>query len=143
MSKKIQTPKNNDASFDRVAWVYDWLASRVFGFSIRDAQISVLEHIEPNSDILLIGGGTGWILPHFPDRNLTIYYLEASPAMIKKSQARNLPQKSNQVIFQLGNESFLKNKPPFDIIFTPFFLDLFEKKLLSRKRPSSRRSRTR
>ena len=122
---------HKDSGFDRVAWFYDWLAGGVFGKSIKKAQTRFLDHLTPGSRVLIIGGGTGWILDELPDQNLFVFYLEASPLMIAKARARKPVAASNTVVFQLGNEEVLSKENPFDFVFTPFFLDVFEKRRFS------------
>ena len=86
-----------------------------------------MKYIPPQSYLLLIGGGTGWILPHLPDENLKIVYLEASAKMIHLAPKYVRENSTNEVVFIHGTEANIPTERPFDIVFTPFFLDLFEK----------------
>ncbi|MEZ4686196.1 MAG: hypothetical protein R3B47_09055 [Bacteroidia bacterium] len=55
-------------SFNRLAPVYDFLASLVFGNRIRQAQRWLLDFIPEGSSILILGGGTGWILEELAEK---------------------------------------------------------------------------
>ena len=48
--------------FNTVARPYDFISRLVFGDSLVEAQTSLLHYIPSNSQILIVGGGTGWIL---------------------------------------------------------------------------------
>ncbi|OUJ72521.1 class I SAM-dependent methyltransferase [Hymenobacter crusticola] len=120
-----------DSGFDRVAGFYDFLARLVFGRALRRAQQAALVGLPPGAPkILIIGGGTGWVLGEVFRRcpQAQVLYLEASTAMLRKSQqalrgtgARYLAQ----VEFRLGTEASLATHETFDAIVTFFFLDLF------------------
>lgn len=128
-------PKLTDSGFDRVAAFYDQLAHLIFGSNLERAQGALLPHIPDHSSVLLIGGGTGWLLKQLlaTRKNLSILYLEASPAMLRKARQRF--QKYGQshqanVTFRLGTEQTLQPHEQFNIIITPFLLDLFPEKRL-------------
>jgi tRNA (cmo5U34)-methyltransferase len=111
--------------FNLVAPVYDRLAKMIFGRSIRDAQICLLNKIPPGSDVLILGGGTGWILEAMNRENVdcTIWYVEASSEMITRAKKRSLGH--NRTYFIHGTESDLPAGKQFDVVITNFFLDLF------------------
>ena len=122
-----------DSGFDRVAAFYDPLARLVYGHSLQDAQQAALDAGLPAGAprLLIIGGGTGWILPEVLRRQplARVLYLEASPQMLVRSRellARELPGATAQVEFRLGTEAALTPADAFDGILTFFFLDLFE-----------------
>jgi ubiquinone/menaquinone biosynthesis C-methylase UbiE len=50
-------------NFDFIAPYYDFLSKLIFGKRLRIAQTSLLSKIPRHQRILLVGGGTGWILP--------------------------------------------------------------------------------
>ena len=117
-------------NFDFVAPFYDQLAGLIFGKVIRNSQTWLLPFIPENATILLIGGGTGWLLTKILRRTQAskIVYLEASGKMLERSKKRYAlgPKNSRtNVEFRLGTESQLAEKENFDIIITPFLLDLF------------------
>lgn len=122
----------SDAGFDRVASFYDVLASLVFGRALRQAQQAALLGLPTGAPrLLIIGGGTGWVLGevlrHCPQAK--ILYVEASPAMLRKSRVtlqRVAPTQAEQVEFRLGTEASIATDGTFDAVITFFFLDLFE-----------------
>ncbi|TGE29629.1 class I SAM-dependent methyltransferase [Hymenobacter metallicola] len=125
-----------DAGFDRVAAFYDPLARLVFGNALRLAQQAALASLPPGSPrVLIIGGGTGWVLGEVLLRRpeARVLYLEASAVMLAKSR-ETLQQRaashSGQVEFRLGTEQALRPTESFDAVVTFFFLDLFEPRRL-------------
>ena len=125
----MQTP---DAGFDRLASFYDLLAGLVFGHTLRRAQEAALAGLPAGAlRLLIIGGGTGWILGEVLLRcpAAQILYVEASAGMLRQSRAtlrRMAAAHESQVEFRLGTEAALKSSETFDVIITFFFLDLFE-----------------
>lgn len=126
-----------DSGFDRVAFFYDRLARLVFGRAQEEAQLALLPFIRSGATILVIGGGSGWLLqqvllhtqPH------TIVYLEASSAMLARAKMRlkqTEPAFYSMVDFRLGTEASLTAADHFDVIITPFLLDLFPPDRLSK-----------
>jgi tRNA (cmo5U34)-methyltransferase len=122
-----------DSGFDTVAAFYDALAQLVYGPALRRAQQAALEAGLPTSAcrVLLIGGGTGWVLGEVLRRSPAAHlvYLEASPRMLARSKQwlqRHWPQHLAQVEFRLGTEVTLRPPEQFDAVLTFFFLDLFE-----------------
>ncbi|MCA8829154.1 class I SAM-dependent methyltransferase [Hymenobacter pini] len=121
-----------DSGFDAVAAFYDALARLVYGPSLRQAQQAALEAGLPvgAGRVLVIGGGTGWVLGETLRRTPTarILYLEASPQMLTRSRhwlQQYHPQQMAQVEFRLGTEAALLPSEQFAAILTFFFLDLF------------------
>ncbi|MDI9858188.1 class I SAM-dependent methyltransferase [Flectobacillus roseus] len=112
-------------NFDFIAPYYDFLSKLIFGDRLRIAQISLLSKIPKHQRILLVGGGTGWILPELLQicEPSEIVYIEKSAEMIslsKKQVSTNSP-----IVWVCGGEEQFKEYGSFDIVFTPFFLDLF------------------
>ncbi|MCB2377716.1 class I SAM-dependent methyltransferase [Hymenobacter sp. BT635] len=120
-----------DTGFDRVAAFYDPLARLVFGDALRQAQQAALAGLPTGrTQVLIIGGGTGWVLGEVLRRQpeAWVLYLEASAVMLAKSRETLLqlhPQRAAQVEFRLGTEQALGPGESFDAIITFFFLDLF------------------
>ncbi len=116
------------ANYDKIAPVYDLLSRLVYGNSIRKAQCSLVQFIKPENRILLIGGGTGWILEEMAKLHtsgLTIDYVEASAKMIQLAQKKS--RGNNTVRFiQTPVEDF-SAAGLYDVIFTPFIFDNFNK----------------
>ncbi|QMU30456.1 class I SAM-dependent methyltransferase [Adhaeribacter radiodurans] len=121
------------ASFDRVSWFYDPLAKLIFGGAIQKSQVVLLPFIPAQTSVLILGGGTGWLLRDLARLQLPlkITYLEISPRMLTKAK-KTLAGISNhflQVDFRQGNEASLAKSEMFDVIFTPFVLDLYPEHL--------------
>lgn len=116
--------------FDRIAPFYDFLAKMVFGNSLKKAQIHFLPHIPENARILILGGGSGWLLAELIKRNPSseIVYVEASEKMLdltKKYLAKKNLFKNSRITLLLDAEYYKKNDQKFDVVITNFFLDLF------------------
>jgi len=112
-------------NFDFIAPYYDKLVKLVFGNRLRVAQVQLLTLLPKNQRILLIGGGTGWILPELIRicQPSEIVYLEKSAQMLSLSQ--NQVPKDCPIVWVCGGEEKLLDLGQFDLIFTPFVLDLF------------------
>ena len=111
-------------NFNRIAGYYDFLARIVFGRSIRTCQVGFLSLIPDSSDILILGGGTGWIVEELKIRtkNCSIWYIELSDRMISLAKSND---ESQHVNFLHGSEKDIPNEKTFDVVITNFFLDLF------------------
>jgi len=114
------------ANYNNSAWFYDSLARAVYGKALVNAQVYLLTHIPANSKLLIVGGGTGWILEELirlHSSGLNITYVEIAPKMMSISKKRNIG--NNQIIFI--NEGIENTHLPtdFDIVLTPFLLDNF------------------
>jgi tRNA (cmo5U34)-methyltransferase len=115
--------------FDRVAWFYDTLAGLVFGPALRRAQQAALAALPPGAPhILILGGGTGWVLAEVLRRRpqATVLYLEASRAMLTRAEAlllQQLPTHRAQVEFRHGTQAQLGASETFDVVITFFVLD--------------------
>ena len=122
---------STDKGFDRIARVYDLLAFFVFGRQIKKAQRVFLSRIPRGSNVLIIGGGTGWIVKQLmkvrPSSN--VLYIEASPRMLKKAQKR-LKAHKDSIEYRLGNENQIKITDKVDVVVTPFILDVFDENRL-------------
>lgn len=116
-------------TFDRVAWFYDGLAKVVFADAIRKSQVALLRFIPAHATVLLLGGGTGWLLADLARLNipLTVLYLECSPNMLACARWRfaALPPHLLRVTFRLGTEVDVQPAAIFEVIVTPFVLDLY------------------
>ncbi len=113
-------------NFDAVAPFYDRLSKVIFGRSIRYAQTFYLNKIPLEAKVLIIGGGTGWILTELLtlNPNCRVWYVEASYKMMElaKTKAKTY---SNKIIFIHGTENSIPDGIIFDSVITPFYLDLF------------------
>ncbi|WP_167459509.1 class I SAM-dependent methyltransferase [Pedobacter jejuensis] len=114
-------------NYDKIANSYDVLSQFVFGKSQVNAQINQLKFIPENSSILIVGGGTGWLLEEIKQvhsSGLTITYVEISEKMITLSKARNFGENTINFV-QLDIEEFYSSDR-FDVILTPFLFDNFQ-----------------
>lgn len=115
--------------FDWIAPYYDFLAGLVFGKSIRRAQLEYLEKIPSGAHVLILGGGTGWILAELLKVNPTcrVWYVEASIKMLERAKARRKVWSSSQVFFVHGTEKNLHQigDVRFDATIANFYFDLF------------------
>ncbi|MES1222884.1 MAG: class I SAM-dependent methyltransferase [Bacteroidota bacterium] len=113
-------------NYDKIAKYYDQLSRIVFGHSLIRAQKALLKFIEPGTNILIIGGGTGIILEEISklySSGLTITYVEISDKMIDIAKKRNWKQNEVYFIHQ-PVEEFISEKQ-YDSILTPFLFDNF------------------
>jgi ubiquinone/menaquinone biosynthesis C-methylase UbiE len=114
-------------NYDKIAGSYDFISRIVFGKALINAQASLLKYIPANSHILIVGGGTGWILEEINKvhpQGLIIDYVELSAKMISLSEKRN--HGLNQINFiNLPAENYTTEKR-YDVILTPFFFDNFK-----------------
>jgi ubiquinone/menaquinone biosynthesis C-methylase UbiE len=112
------------AGFDRLAPRYDALARIVIGIGIRKSQLHFLNHLTSKNKLLILGGGTGWILPFILETNpaLQIDYIDVSPKMIALAKGK---VKDSRVRFIVGTEENIPDKD-YDCVITNFYLDLFD-----------------
>ena len=128
----MKSNPNTGGNFDWIAPLYDALAFVVFGRKLQRAQVFFLDQIPSNSTVLMVGGGTGWLLRRVlvqckPKR---VVYLEASARMLARAGKRMVrAEETGSVEFRVGDESSLTNEP-FDVIITPFVLDVFSEATL-------------
>jgi ubiquinone/menaquinone biosynthesis C-methylase UbiE len=116
-------PHNN---YDPIAGSYDFLSRLFFGRAEVNAQVELLRYIGPGSRILVVGGGTGWILEKLAaihPSGLRITYIESSVNMMALTRKRNWRQ--NEVaLVQLPVERFVTDEE-YDCILTGFLFDNF------------------
>ena len=106
--------KNN---YNTIAGYYDFLSRTIFQRSIINAQVALLSYIKPNSTVLIVGGGTGWILEKIEPAGLEITYVEISENMLALSRKRKLPIPS--VRLSRRNNSLIKRGVPIKQRFRP------------------------
>lgn len=113
-------------NYDNAASFYDKLSRLVFGDNLVKAQVYLLKHISPNAKVLIVGGGTGWILEELTrlhPSGLEITYVEISANMMALSQKREIGDNRVHFINQPIQEVDLP--ADFDVVITPFLLDNF------------------
>lgn len=107
-----------------LAPVYDSLARVVLGNSIQQMQLQFLTRLTSKNKLLMLGGGTGWILP-FIDRinsKIEIDYVDLSPGMINQAKERGIDPA--RIRFIEGTEQDIP-AANYDCVITNFYLDLF------------------
>lgn len=113
-------------NYDKIAGSYDAISRLVFQKSIVRSQQALLPYIKTPCRILIVGGGTGWILEELSKvhaRGLSITYVEISKNMIGLAQKRNWQQ--NRVSFVHSAIEDYQTELKFDVVMTPFLFDNF------------------
>lgn len=114
-------------NFDTIVPYYDKIAWAVFGRSIRTCQLEFIHLIPVNAEILILGGGTGWLVQNIirQTKNVTITYLDKSPKMEFKTKSLLSKNEKSKVSFiNISYENFKITKQ-YDVVIANFFLDLF------------------
>ncbi|MGD1889488.1 MAG: class I SAM-dependent methyltransferase [Cyclobacteriaceae bacterium] len=121
-------------SYDRIASVYDLLSYFAFFGRIQQAQRYYLSQIPDGSNVLFLGGGTGWLLPDLflSSHSRHITYIEASANMLLKAQntvLRFQRQHPNtpipSITFIYGTEQQIPFSSKYDVAITNFLLDMY------------------
>ncbi|TDO23047.1 class I SAM-dependent methyltransferase [Pedobacter duraquae] len=114
-------------NYDAIARNYDMLSRMVFFKSQVKAQIAQIKFIPSRSNILIVGGGTGWILEEISKvcgEGLKITYVEISEKMIRLASKRSA--KGNILEFvNLPIEDFIDDCR-YDVVITAFLFDNFK-----------------
>lgn len=115
-------------NFDRLAGYYDSLARFVFGQEKVASQTHFLARIPPGASVLILGGGTGWILDELFARTIRceVWYIDASEKMLEKARGRG---RRGAVHFIHGSWEDVPAQK-FDVVVTNYFLDLFSDQTL-------------
>lgn len=119
------------ANYNNSAWFYDPLSRLIYGRSLVQAQVWLLQYVPANTKILIVGGGTGWILEELTKihpSGLNITYVEVAAGMITLSQKRNTG--NNKVIFINDAIENVPLSADFDVVITPFLFDNFTEQTL-------------
>lgn len=111
--------------FDKIAPIYDFLASMFFCGAIGNAQETHLEQIPANAKVLVLGGGSGkWMKKLFRSSpGCDVYFIEASSLMLEQAEMNNWKYK-DQIEFIHGTHLDVP-ATQFDVVITHFFLDMF------------------
>jgi len=121
------------SGFDWIAPYYDSLARLVFGDSIRRCQLEYLNKIPPGAKVLILGGGTGWLLAEVVKTNptCTVWYLESSVKMLEISKMRTIGLSNAEIFFIHGTEKNLQqHSDTFDVVIANFYFDIFTSRSL-------------
>ena len=121
----------HSTGFDRLAPYYDRIARLVYGEEIVKAQTTFLACIPEGARVLILGGGTGWILNAILENSNPgdIWYVDSSPAMVER--ARKKYKSSTNVYFVTGTLDDISATQKFDFAITTFYLDLYSDERLS------------
>lgn len=118
---------NRIGGFDAVAPWYDMLATLVFGQSIKNAQRFFLRDIQKGGKVLILGGGTGWLLADLfrvnPD--CEVWYVDASSAMLTRAQSYIADNGNLRIHFIHGTQEQLPLHVTYDAVIANFYFDLF------------------
>lgn len=115
-------------NYNSIAKYYDTLSRVVYRRAIIKAQVFLIQFIKDNDRILIVGGGTGWILEELSKlqrKNITVVYVEQAAAMIQLAKKRHTPYIKTSFIHQ--PIEYYTSTGKFDIIITPFLFDSFKK----------------
>jgi ubiquinone/menaquinone biosynthesis C-methylase UbiE len=121
------------ANYNNSAWFYDSLAQLVYGRELVRSQVYLLQYVPQNSSILIVGGGTGWILEELAKihpSGLQITYVEVARAMMSRSKKRDCG--ANKVIFINDAIEKVAITQKFDVVITPFLFDNFTEQTLQK-----------
>lgn len=116
-------------NYNFIAPYYDFISRLVYGNTIIRAQTGLLSHIMPNSNVLIVGGGSGWILEELTKHNLgvlNITYIDSAPKMITLSKKRKYnPHIVNFICEQIEK---YQGEQKFDCVLTGFLFSNFKQK---------------
>jgi tRNA (cmo5U34)-methyltransferase len=120
--------KNRIASgFDFLTPFYDGLARFFIGEDMVNAQLHFLKFFRGCNHLLILGGGSGWILKPLcaacPE--LQIDYIDVSSGMIEASKENS--GNHAHINFIQGTENDIPNRL-YDGVITNFYLDLFDER---------------
>jgi ubiquinone/menaquinone biosynthesis C-methylase UbiE len=114
-------------NYDKVANYYDRIHHLFYGQSEINAQVELLDYIRPGDRLLILGGGTGWILEKiaaiFP-AGLQITYIESSAQMMELTKTRNWG--FNQVELVNSVVEDWKGEMEYHCVLTGLFFDNFK-----------------
>lgn len=119
-------------NYNSIAKYYDTLSRVVYQRAIIKAQVFLIQFVKDNDRILLVGGGTGWILEELSKlqrKNITVVYVEKSAAMIKLAKKKATPH--IKTTFMLQPIEYYTSTDKFDVVLTPFLFDNFKKDKIS------------
>ena len=114
-------------NYDKIANYYDRIHHLFYGLSEINAQVELLGYIRPGDRLLILGGGTGWILEKiaaiFP-AGLQITYIESSARMIELTKTRNWGLNQVELVNSVVED--WKGETEYDCILTGLFFDNFK-----------------
>lgn len=106
---------------------YEFFSRKVFGVDFQQSKRTFIDQIQKGNTVLIVGGGTGAILPEILEQIGQfgrIIYLEASRSMLQRSQ-KNVPQPFSGQIQWIHSSRFeALPKVKSDVIISHYFLDV-------------------
>ncbi|MDB5022775.1 MAG: class SAM-dependent methyltransferase [Mucilaginibacter sp.] len=121
------------ANYDNSAWFYDRLSRVIYGKALIRSQVYLLKFIPAQTEILIVGGGTGWILEEIAKihpSGLKITYVEISAKMMALSLKKNAG--NNEVIYINREIASVDIQKGYDVVVTPFLFDNFTEQTLKK-----------
>lgn len=120
----VGTPPPN---FNRLAGAYRWLEYFTFGPWLARARFAFLPRLAQCRNALILGDGDGRFTARLLGANPTvrIHAIDASPAMLRALMRRAGPH-AGRVLTEVADARLWRPAngiPPYDAIFTHFFLD--------------------
>jgi ubiquinone/menaquinone biosynthesis C-methylase UbiE len=113
-------------NYNSTVFYYDVLSRLLFGKALIHSQVYLLKYIPPGSKIMIVGGGTGWILDEisklYPS-GLDITYVEMAEKMVGRAMKRHMG--ANVVDFVNNDVRKLTTPILYDVVITPFLFDNF------------------
>jgi ubiquinone/menaquinone biosynthesis C-methylase UbiE len=114
-------------NYDTIANYYDRIHHLFYGQAETNAQVELLGYVRPGDRLLIVGGGTGWILEKigsiFPS-GLEITYIESSARMMERTKTRKWGKNRVELVTSVVEE--WKAVMEYDCILTGFFFDNFK-----------------
>lgn len=124
----IVNKHGDSTNFDLIAPLYNRLQNLVFGQQLLIAQCYLFNSIEPGSNILVIGGGTGDFLPSLLSKKpKQITYVESSLVMLNLAKKN---YKDDCIAWEHRNVLDWKAELKYDFVLLPFILDLFTEDII-------------
>ncbi len=113
-------------NFDRVAPLYRWLETIVFGRQLQRARLAFVEAIPSPPQVLIVGEGNGRFLAEFVRAHpaAAIDCVEASGRMVALARARN-PGAGQVNFIQADIREVALPPGRYDLLVTHFLLDCF------------------
>ena len=119
------------ANYDNSAWFYDRLSRLVYGDALVNAQVYLLGFIPADAAVLIVGGGSGWILGEIAKiypAGLRITYAEVSSKMMAQAKKRHAG--GNSIVFVNDAVENITLEPAFDAVLTAFVFDSFSEQTM-------------
>jgi len=120
-------------NYNHIARTYDLMSRMVFFKAQINVQIRQLVFIPPGASLLIVGGGTGWILEEIArlrPEGLLITYVEVAEKMLNRAKKRDVG--NNKVRFiRRAIENMNPYDEVYDVVITAFLFDNFQQEKAS------------